>query len=128
VTGSTVESEFSPAQFTRVASFIEDSYGIRIPPEKKIMVESRLARRVRETGCHSIDEYIIRVLDSAEGQAEISRMTDLVSTHMTSFFREPSHFEILARDILPALVGERDYNHQRPLLAWSAACSTGEEA
>lgn len=123
-----MDNEFSPEQFARIASFIQERYGIRIPPEKKIMIQSRLSKRVRELRLGSLDDYIHHILDAPDGREEISRMTDLVSTHMTSFFREASHFEILANDLLPALCSRCDFTQSSPLVVWSAACSTGEEA
>jgi two-component system CheB/CheR fusion protein len=44
----------------------------------------------------------------------------------TSFFRDPSSFEALRRDLLPQLIARHeDGDHIR---VWSAGCSTGEEA
>jgi two-component system CheB/CheR fusion protein len=45
---------------------------------------------------------------------------------VTHFFRDPDAFEILGRDILPALFMERD--PQEEVRIWVAGCATGEEA
>ncbi|HEY0989647.1 MAG TPA: CheR family methyltransferase, partial [Kofleriaceae bacterium] len=42
-----------------------------------------------------------------------------------AFFREPSHFELLARTVLPGLARTHSGGVAR---LWSAGCSSGEEA
>jgi chemotaxis protein methyltransferase CheR len=56
-------------------------------------------------------------------------LLDVVSTNKTDFFREPEHFEFLVQKVLPELVArsESENGCGRPLLLWSAGCSTGEE-
>jgi chemotaxis protein methyltransferase CheR len=48
-----------------------------------------------------------------------------VTTNKTDFFREPRHFDFLVEKALPELTA-RDRGG-RPLLIWSAGCSSGEE-
>ena len=91
------------------------------------MIQSRLTRRVRELHCKNIDEYIQQLLENPDANDEISRMTDLVSTHMTSFFREAPHFEALTQRLLPELCAHHNFTRSHPLVIWSSACSTGEE-
>ncbi len=49
-------------------------------------------------------------------------VVDLLTTNETYFFREPRHFELLAKEIIP------ERQRGRPLRLWSAASSSGEEA
>jgi chemotaxis protein methyltransferase CheR len=60
-----------------------------------------------------------------EEEEEVVHLLDAVSTNKTDFFREPDHFDFLARKALPELV--EGNGRGRPLLIWSAGCSTGEE-
>ena len=56
------------------------------------------------------------------------RLLDLVSTNETSFFREWSHFELLATRVFPAWRAQAAAGRRaRRVRAWSAACSTGQE-
>lgn len=124
--------ELSDARFTDLSRYVQDHYGIQLPPEKKVLVHSRLSRRARELGFRTVDAYIAGLFapggDPVLRGREFSRMADLLSTHMTSFFREKSHFDFLVDRILPELAGDRRFDSRDPFLVWSAACSTGEEA
>ncbi|MEX2443669.1 MAG: CheR family methyltransferase [Alkalispirochaeta sp.] len=112
-------------QFRRLSRFIEGEVGIKMPPAKRIMLESRLQKRLRALQLDSFDEYITHVFDH-DGD-EIIHMIDVVTTNKTDFFREADHFSFLREHILPehASLG---WGERTPLRAWSAAASTGEEA
>lgn len=120
-------AQLSTAEFGRLAAFIEEQCGIRMPPAKRIMVESRLRRRLRVLGLPSFAAYLAFLFNSAEGPAEQVHLVDAVSTNKTDFFREPEHFEVLVRTALPELARARGAGIGRPLAVWSAGCSTGEE-
>ena len=45
--------------------------------------------------------------------------------NVTSFFRDPEAFDLLAKNVIPGLVGEQPAG--QPLRIWVAGCSTGEE-
>ncbi|WP_223906131.1 protein-glutamate O-methyltransferase CheR [Geobacter sp. AOG1] len=112
--------------FLRLAQFIYDACGIRMPPSKKSMLESRLQKRLRALGMDSFSQYCA-YLFSPEGQKhEVIGMIDLVTTNKTDFFREPDHFAYLTEHLLPEWV-RRHPDGTRPFRVWSAGCSTGEE-
>lgn len=115
----------SPRDFARLSAFIEARYGIHLPPGKRILLEARLGKRVRELGLSGFEAYCDRVLGGAAGD-ELLLLVDRVTTHKTEFFREPAHFEVLVRTALPAL-RPPGAAHPEPLRLWSAGCSTGEE-
>ncbi len=50
--------------------------------------------------------------------------TDLL-INVTSFFRDPQVFELLAAKIIPTMILEQS---DHPIRVWVAGCSTGEEA
>jgi chemotaxis protein methyltransferase CheR len=61
-------------------------------------------------------------------EEEIFHMIDAVTTNKTDFFREPNHFDYLVQQALPHLIKQQGAGVKRRLVAWSAGCSTGEEA
>ncbi len=99
---------------------------IRLGPDKKALVAGRLGGRLRSLGLAGYDDYC-RLLAGSGGEAEAERLIDLVATNHTHFFREPAHFEFLARELLPPLA-RRAAAEGRPLKVWSAAAASGEEA
>lgn len=113
------------ADFNRLSEFITREFGIKMPPVKKIMLQSRLQKRLKELEMKDFSQYV-SFLFSGEGMMhEVMHMIDAVSTNKTDFFRESSHFDFLLNDLLPAYcspVLKSEYK------IWSAGCSSGEEA
>ncbi len=120
------QDRLSPPQFSRLARFIEDYSGIKMPPVKKVMVEGRLRRRVGKLGLPSLDAYCDHLFDHGDLENEVIHLIDAVTTNKTEFFREPQHFQFLIDQGLP-LLAKTGAGTSHPLKAWSAACSTGAE-
>lgn len=121
------EACLTEKQFARLAEFIHSTCGIKLSIEKKRMLEARLAKRLRALGLSSFPDYC-DFLFSAQGQEEeLVHMIDMVTTNKTEFFRENAHFDYLSRHALPELERLLGAGTRRPLMIWSAGCSTGEE-
>lgn len=110
--------------YLRFKEFIEGTLGIKIPPAKKIMLESRLAKRVRALDLETIEDYCDYVFSPEGFDLEVQQLIDAVTTNETHFFREAHHFEYLRNTVLPEFLqsGGEDLN------IWSVAASTGQEA
>ena len=114
-------------EFLHLGEFIHREYGIKMPPVKKIMLESRLQKRLKTLGMKSFSEYS-KYLFSKEGiRDELIHMVDMVTTNKTDFFRESQHFSYLTSHAIPELAAEYGAGYRRPLKLWSAGCSSGEE-
>jgi chemotaxis protein methyltransferase CheR len=118
------KAELSNKEFDQLSQFIMMEYGIKLPPVKKVMLQSRLQKRLRTLQMTSFKEYIEYVFSKDGQENEVVHMIDVVSTNKTDFFREPVHFEFLLSDGLNALVQP---NTRKNLKLWSAGCSSGEE-
>jgi chemotaxis protein methyltransferase CheR len=113
------------AEFFRLSKFIVNHFGIKMPPNKKTLLQGRLQKRLKELHYSSFEEYV-HYLFSLKGQHnEVSHMIDAVSTNKTEFFREPVHFEFLRDQGLRRYIG---LTGKQRLSIWSAGCSSGEEA
>ena len=91
------------------------------------MVYSRLARRLRELGLDGFDAYCA-FLSSPQGESEIGPLVNALTTNLTRFYREPHHFEHLAKVVVPQVQKSQSKVTTKPRLRiWSAGCSSGEE-
>ncbi|MCX8083514.1 MAG: protein-glutamate O-methyltransferase CheR [Calditerrivibrio sp.] len=119
------KEQLSPKQFEVLRNFIESHCGIKMPDTKKIMLESRIRKRLRALGISSFREYLDYVFNSKEGEDEVINLIDVVTTNKTEFFRENDHFVFLQEKALPYLIEK--LGRISLLKVWSAACSSGEE-
>jgi len=115
----------SPRDLQRLCGLIYEQSGISLSPERKIMLEGRLKRRMTALNLASYREYCKYLFDGGHGGEEMIHLIDAVSTNKTDFFRENEHFDLLVAKVLPELT--TGAGSARPLLIWSAGCSTGEE-
>ncbi len=118
------EFHFTHEHFEFLREYIREHSGIALSDAKRQLVYTRLARRLRSLKLTGFDEYcdLIRRRD----HKELVELVNAITTNLTGFFREPHHFDYLARVVLPDLMGRDPCN--RRLRLWSAGCSTGEEA
>ena len=111
-------------EYNRLSSFIMSRFGIKLPPNKKTLLQCRLQKRLKSLNHNNFKEYVDYVFSTQGLQEEVSQMIDAVSTNKTDFFREPVHFDFLLES------GIKDYierSGKNKLSIWSAGCSSGEE-
>ena len=114
----------SEEDFAALARFIHVQTGIFLPPAKRVLMQTRLSKRLRARGLDGFGAYR-RLIEEARDTAEIGQMISALTTNVTRFCREPHHFEHLATKVLPALVASA--RQGRRIRLWSAGCATGEE-
>lgn len=117
------KNKLTDSEFQKLSKFIYDNYGIKLPPAKKTMLQSRLIKRLRKLQLPSFKAYIEYLFSKEGQQKEVLYMIDEVSTNKTDFFRESAHFEFMTNELLPYFVKNKNTN----LNVWSAASSSGEE-
>ena len=112
-------AELTPRDFAAIAAIMHSDARIELIPAKTTLVQSRLARRLREHGLARFSEYVAMVQSNPE---ERHAMVVALTTNHTHFFREPHHFDHFRETVLPVL-----QRKQGPIRIWSAGCSSGEE-
>jgi chemotaxis protein methyltransferase CheR len=113
----------SDADFVALSGLIHDQTGIVINSAKRSMLVSRLSRRLRSLGLKNFAEYRV-LIEGPDGADERRRLVSVITTNVTSFFREPVHFEALS-ELVPKFASRTAIGDKIRL--WSAGCSSGEE-
>jgi chemotaxis protein methyltransferase CheR len=112
---------WSHPAFESLARLVTERTGLAFPPERRVGAELGMRRALAKAGGGDPERLGSLV-------AQDSALFDHVVAHLTVgetyFFREPGQFAFLRETVLPEY--QRDAG--RPLRAWSAACSSGEEA
>lgn len=119
------KAELSQDDFNRLSTFIYRESGIKMPPVKRIMLQSRLQKRLKELKINTFKEYCNYAFSKEGLNNELIHMLDVVSTNKTDFFREPIHFDFLTSNILTDLANGS--KGSKFIKFWSAGCSSGEE-
>lgn len=83
----------------------------------------RITRRMVLRKIEKLDDYV-RFLETTPGEVEALYQDILIN--VTSFFRDPTAFDVLETDVFPRLIKDRP-NHE-PVRIWTVGCSTGQEA
>lgn len=115
------ESSLEPATFEKYRALIYEKSGIALAPGKEALVSARVAKRLRALMLDDHRAYL-RLLKEDESGQELIQLLDAISTNVTSFYREPLHFQLLEK-----IVGEWREKGQQRFRIWCAASSTGEE-
>jgi chemotaxis protein methyltransferase CheR len=115
----------SAADYDRLRTLVYEEAGIALGPGRRVMLEGRIRRRLKALDLHSYRDYCGYLFSGHGRREELVHLIDVVTTNKTDFFREPKHFEFLTGTVLPGLLSNGAL--RRPLLVWSAGCSSGEE-
>ncbi|QJU58859.1 protein-glutamate O-methyltransferase CheR [Sphingomonas sp. AP4-R1] len=115
-------AELRPDTFATISEMAYREAGILLPPTKRELVRSRLARRLRDRRLSRFEDYVRLI---ATDQDERAIAIDALTTNHTGFFREAHHFDHFADGVRDGLLRRADAGQRVRL--WSSACSSGEE-
>lgn len=119
--------EMTDRIFHRLSAYIYAETGIKMGENKRVMLQARLAKRIRIVQLDSFEAYCDYLFSSVGQKEELASFIHEVTTNKTDFYREPHHFSYLIDQALPTLFREGRRTNRSPLRVWSSACSTGEE-
>ena len=114
-------------EFELFRKLIYEKSGIKLSPDKKNLIQSRLMKRLIFRNCETFLQYYYCIKNDPAGE-EMIAMLNAMSTNLTKFFREEEHFNFLNSKVLPDLISQKRIEVERKLRVWSAGCSSGEEA
>lgn len=107
--------------FDEIRALVYARSGITLGEGKQALVSARVGKRMRSLGLEDFGAYLAYVKGEG-GEEEVVHLLDAISTNVTSFFREPAHFDFIRDEVRGWLAAG-----QRRFRFWSAASSTGEE-
>jgi chemotaxis protein methyltransferase CheR len=113
-------------EFLLFQKLVYEKCGINLHEGKKELVRSRLSKRLRSHNFNRFEDYYQYLIEDDSGD-ELVKMLDAISTNLTSFFREPKHFDFFKEEVLPGFLKPADKPPAKALNLWSAGCSSGEE-
>lgn len=107
----------------QIFSFLRRQHGLDFSLYKPKMIARRIERRMIIRQIPDIERYVELLRESPE---ELRTLYNELLIGVTKFFRDAEAFRRIARDVIPKIVEATPPS--RPIRAWVAGCSTGEEA
>lgn len=115
--------------FNKIRKYIYDYAKISLGDNKRELVRARFGKVIRQRQMSGFKEYFNWMVEDKTGEA-LREVMNAIATNLTSFFRENQHFQFLASTLIPKIAQSSTsrIGGKIRLRAWSAGCSTGEEA
>ena len=110
-------------QFQKIFILLRSHTGHDFSSYKPTTIRRRIERRMNVHQIETLPNYV-RYLQA--NPDEIEGLFKELLIGVTSFFRDPEAFEVLAKKILPQLLGEKRVKD--PVRVWIPGCASGEEA
>lgn len=114
-------------EFKLLRDFIEKECGVLLGKEKAYLIENRLSKLAKDSGCRSFGEFYKKLSCSPRTDELRSLTVDAITTHETLWFRDQHPFKILRERILPEYQKAIQRGERRNINIWSAACASGQE-
>lgn len=87
-------------EFGLLRDWIHKNSGIYLNDSKRALLVRRVSARLKALEVPDFKAYYRELC--RRGPAETLALLDAITTHETSFFREPRQFELLTREVFPA--------------------------
>jgi len=120
--GDDKEFLMTERDFDEIADLALKHTGIVLGRHKANMVYGRIARRLRQLKYSTFADYLEYLREHFS--EESTNFINLITTNLTSFYREPHHFDFLNETVIPELKRKTD----KKIRIWSSGCSIGQEA
>ena len=109
-----------------VVDFCRRRCGLVLHEEQQYLLSSRVGPVAEKLGYGSVLAFVREACQAGAPPRSVELLIDAMTTHETSFFRDPAFWTTFQAHALPRL---RAAVRTRGLAQiWSAACSTGQEA
>lgn len=105
-------------------AFLNSRSGLNLVADKSYLLETRLARILRERNFATLNDLSEALCISRDVELE-RQVVEAMTTNETLFFRDRSPFDLFCEQLLPEMMKARAATKQ--INIWCAACSTGQE-
>jgi chemotaxis protein methyltransferase CheR len=119
-----VGSQVADADYATIANILRSTQSFDLDGYKVLTMKRRLAARVRAAGYIDLEAYIALL---RQNDSEQKRLLAALSVHVSQFFRNPSAFALLGKEVLPVLFSQARKSRSK-MRIWSVGCAYGEEA
>jgi chemotaxis protein methyltransferase CheR len=119
--------EMTDREFRLFSELVRSHCGLSFGPDTRFLLQSRIARRMREIQISSYSAYHYELRKDKRRDGELASLIDDLTTNETYFFRERGQLRALLREILPEALVARRERSGGPVSIWSAGCASGEE-
>jgi two-component system CheB/CheR fusion protein len=104
--------------------FVQSKHGTDLSKYRHSCLARRVSLRMTTVGCRDLEDYMEYLEKHPE---EVNQLLDVVTIHVTDFFRDRDVFDALSHRVFPEIIGEKLLDGFHTIRIWSAGCSTGEE-
>ncbi|MEO8722161.1 MAG: protein-glutamate O-methyltransferase CheR [Sphingobium sp.] len=118
-------AETQTAAMRVLSALLEARTGQVLAENRMWRMETSLKPVLRANGLVTLEELVGRLLADDKAGTLAEDIVNALLNNESSFFRDNHVFQMLARELLPAIAERRK---DRTLRIWSAGCSTGQEA
>ncbi|MFC7673422.1 CheR family methyltransferase [Mycolicibacterium sp. GCM10028919] len=120
--GTDDTTDAADESFEALLRFVRDSRGFDFTGYKRGSLMRRVRHRMDQAHHESFGDYLdVLQADSDEFDA----LFNTILINVTSFFRDPEAWDVIANEVVPGLLAERSPTD--PIRVWSAGCATGQE-
>src|SRR5438034_8058184 len=118
-----MSNEERTPEFEAVLDFVKRSRGFDFTGYKRSSLMRRILKRMHTVGVGDYTSY----LDFLEVHPdEFEQLFNTILINVTGFFRDPEAWEAVASEVIPRIIECKEPGEG--IRAWSAGCSSGEEA
>jgi two-component system CheB/CheR fusion protein len=110
-------------QIQKIFALIRSKTGHDFSHYKPNTIARRIERRLAVHQIKGLSDYILYL---QKNPAEIDMLFKNLVIGVTSFFRDPEAYDVLAKKVLPELLSKKEPD--TTIRFWVTGCSTGEEA
>jgi chemotaxis protein methyltransferase CheR len=121
------QSEMSGPELKLLQSLLFQECGVYYDESCVPFLQERVRGRLQARGLNDFYNYY-RLLTSPEGKQELAALLENVTLRESGFFHNKPQLDLFQHVILEELLRRKHSRRDWTLKAWSAGCSTGQEA